>query len=207
MENKLIGSNQVNITGEIVSEFSYHHSIYGEGFYTTDVTSPRLSDKYDSIPVMVSDRLLDVNTDCRGMFVTIEGQFRSYNLYKEDGNHTVLYVFARELEFVKDAEYSTRNNQILLDGCVYKEPVYRKTPLGREIADILLAVNRPYGKTDYIPCICWGRNARYANHFKVGDRCTMSGRIQSRTYMKKISDTEYEERTAYEVSCHKVELV
>lgn len=207
MENKLIGINQVTITGEIVSEFSYDHSILGEGFYMTDVKAIRGSGNCDIIPVMVSDRLLDMDTDYRGMFVTVDGQFRSYNRHEEDGNHLILSVFAREVEFVEGVENSTNNNQILLDGYVCKEPIYRKTPLGREVADILLAVNRPYGKTDYIPCICWSRNARFVSHLAIGQHIHVAGRIQSRFYIKKVSEEKYERKMAYEVSCSAVDLV
>ncbi len=135
------------------------------------------------------------------------GQFRSYNRHEEKKNRLILSVFVREIEFIDELEESSKTNQIYLDGYICKEPVYRKTPLGREIADVLLAVNRPYGKSDYIPCICWGRNARFAGGFSVGDRCEIWGRIQSREYMKKISEDQLEKRIAYEVSVSKLELI
>ena len=141
------------------------------------------------------------------MNVAVNGQFRSYNRHEERKNRLVLSVFAREIAFVDEVEESAKSNQIYLDGYICKEPIYRKTPLGREIADVLLAVNRPYGKSDYIPCICWGRNARYANQFKVGERCAIWGRIQSREYMKKLSEDEIEKRVAFEVSVSKLELL
>ena len=166
----------------------------------------RLSDSTDIIPVMVSERLIDVTADYKGSLVIINGQFRSYNRHEEKKNKLVLSVFAREIEFVDEISENARTNQIFLDGYICKEPVYRKTPLGREIADLLLAVNRPYGKSDYIPCICWGRNARYAANFQVGERCLVWGRIQSREYMKRISDENMEKRVAYEVSVSKLEL-
>ncbi len=156
---------------------------------------------------MVSERLLDVNGDYKGMYIMVNGQFRSYNRHEERKNKLVLSVFAREIEFVDEIGESTKSNQIYLDGYICKEPVYRKTPLGREIADLLLAVNRPYGKSDYIPCICWGRNARFASNFEVGARCAVWGRIQSREYMKKLSDEQLEKRVAYEVSVSKLELM
>jgi single-stranded DNA-binding protein len=155
---------------------------------------------------MISERLLDVSADYRGSLVVINGQFRSYNRHEEHKNKLVLSVFAREIEFVSEISESIKTNQIFLDGYVCKEPIYRKTPLGREIADLLLAVNRPYGKSDYIPCICWGRNARYASNFQVGERCLVWGRIQSREYMKKIGEEELEKRVAYEVSVSKLEI-
>ena len=207
MTDKVIENNQVTIMGEIISDFSFSHEIFGEGFYLMDVRVKRLSESYDEIPVMVSERLIDVTKDYKGMFVCISGQFRSYNRHEERKNRLVLSVFAREIAFVEELEESSKTNQIYLDGYICKEPVYRKTPLGREIADVLLAVNRPYGKSDYIPCICWGRNARFANHFKVGERCAIWGRIQSREYMKKISDIEVEKRVAFEVSVSKLELM
>jgi len=207
MTDKVIENNQVTIMGEIVSDFSFSHEIYGEGFYLVDIRVKRLSESYDEIPLMVSERLLDVKADYKGMYVSVNGQFRSYNRHEERKNRLVLSVFAREIAFVDEVEESAKSNQIYLDGYICKEPIYRKTPLGREIADVLLAVNRPYGKSDYIPCICWGRNARYANQFKVGERCAIWGRIQSREYMKKLSETEIEKRVAFEVSVSKLELM
>ncbi len=207
MTDKVIENNQVVIMGEIVSDFTYSHEIFGEGFYMVDVKVERLSDSIDIIPLMVSERLLDVNGDYKGMYIVVNGQFRSYNRHEERKNKLVLSVFAREIEFVDEIGENTKSNQIFLDGYICKEPIYRKTPLGREIADLLLAVNRPYGKSDYIPCICWGRNARFASNFEVGARCAVWGRIQSREYMKKISEEQLEKRVAYEVSVSKLELV
>ena len=207
MTDKVIENNQVTIMGEIVSGFSYSHEIFGEGFYMVDVRCQRLSESFDVIPVMVSERLLDVTQNYEGALISVNGQFRSYNRHEERKNRLVLSVFAREVEFVEEMEESSKTNQIYLDGYICKEPIYRKTPLGREIADLLLAVNRPYGKSDYIPCICWGRNARYANSFKVGERCAVWGRIQSREYMKKIDEENIERRVAFEVSVSKLELL
>lgn len=172
----------------------------------------RLSDSCDIIPLMVSERLLDMSGDYVGRYISVTGQFRSYNRHEEHRNRLVLSVFVRELDFLDEEEFeryageNSKTNQIFLDGYICKEPIYRKTPLGREIADLLLAVNRPYGKSDYIPCICWGRNARYASNFKVGMQCAVWGRIQSREYMKKLSEEEVEKRIAYEVSVSKLEL-
>lgn len=207
MTDKVIENNQVTIMGEIASGFSYSHEIFGEGFYMVDVKVQRLSDSSDIIPLMISERLIDVTEDYTGYCVEIGGQFRSYNRHEERKNKLVLSVFAREITFVDQIEESAKTNQIYLDGFICKEPIYRKTPLGREIADLLLAVNRPYGKSDYIPCICWGRNARFANSFKVGERCAVWGRIQSREYMKKIDEENVERRIAYEVSVSKLELL
>lgn len=206
MADKVIENNQVTIMGEIISDFTFSHEIFGEGFYMVDVLVPRLSDSTDTIPLMISERLMDVEKDYKGACVAVTGQFRSYNRHEEKKNKLVLSVFVREIEFIEQIEENEKTNQIFLDGYICKEAIYRKTPLGREIADILLAVNRPYGKSDYIPCISWGRNARFANTFKVGDRCRIWGRIQSREYMKKISEEEVERRIAYEVSVSKLEL-
>lgn len=207
MTDKVIENNQVTMMGEIVSDFSYSHEIFGEGFYMVDVKVQRLSDSADIIPLMISERLIDVTQDYKGCKISVNGQFRSYNRHEERKNKLVLSVFAREITFVEDIEESAKTNQIYLDGFICKEPIYRKTPLGREIADLLLAVNRPYGKSDYIPCICWGRNARYADSFRVGERCAIWGRIQSREYMKKIDEENVERRVAYEVSVSKLELL
>lgn len=204
---KVIENNKVTIMGEIVSGFTFSHEIFGEGFYMMDVRCKRLSESYDTIPIMVSERLMDVTADYTGELICVNGQFRSYNRHEERKNRLVLSVFAREVGFVDEMEESSKTNQIFLDGYICKEPIYRKTPLGREIADLLLAVNRPYGKSDYIPCICWGRNARYASNFKVGERCAIWGRIQSREYMKKLDDNNVEKRIAYEVSVSKMELL
>ena len=200
MADRIIENNQVSITGKIVTGFTFSHQVYGEGFYTMDLLVKRLSDSEDRIPVMVSERLVDVTQDYVGQYVEIHGQFRSYNRHEEKHNRLVLSAFARELKFLEEEDSLAPVNQIFLDGYICKPPVYRKTPLGREIADLLLAVNRPYGKSDYIPCICWGRNARYASAFEVGGHVLIWGRIQSREYMKRIGENETQKRIAYEVS-------
>ena len=205
MEDKIIENNQVSIMGKVASGFTFSHQVYGEGFYLVDVLVKRLSDSEDRIPLMVSERLVDVTQDYEGEYIMVQGQFRSYNRHEEKKNRLVLSVFVRELTFVEEADDSIKTNQIFLDGYICKPPVYRKTPLGREIADLLLAVNRPYGKSDYIPCICWGRNARYASAFEVGGHVLIWGRIQSREYIKKLGENETEKRVAYEVSVSKLE--
>ena len=207
MADKIIENNQVSIMGQIISQFTFSHQVFGEGFYLIDVLVKRLSDSEDRIPVMISERLIDVTQDYEGEYIQVYGQFRSYNRHEEKKNRLVLSVFAREVSFVEDEDDSVKSNQIFLDGYICKPPVYRKTPLGREIADLLIAVNRPYGKSDYIPCICWGRNARYASAFAVGGHVLIWGRIQSRYYVKKLSETETEKRTAYEVSVSKLEYI
>lgn len=205
--DKIIENNQVSIMGKIDTPFTFSHQVYGEGFYTMDLLVRRLSDSEDRIPVMVSERLIDVEQDYRGEYLEVQGQFRSYNRHDEKRNRLVLSVFAREVHFLDEEEEENPVNQIFLDGYICKPPVYRKTPLGREIADLLLAVNRPYGKSDYIPCISWGRNARYASAFSVGGHVLIWGRIQSRDYLKKMGENESEKRTAYEVSVSKLEYI
>lgn len=207
MTDKILGNNQVNVYGEVISEFSFSHEVYGEGFYMVQLSVKRLSKVYDVIPLMVSDRLIDVTKDYRGCFLEASGQFRSYNRHEENRNRLVLSVFVRDLHLDEEEQESERPNYIFLDGYLCKPPVYRKTPLGREIADLLLAVNRPYGKSDYIPCICWGRNARYADGFEVGEHVQLYGRIQSREYQKQVDEEHVETRIAYEISVSKLECV
>ena len=207
MADKLFENNQVTMIGEIVSEFEFSHEVYGEGVYLVDRSVSRLSDSVDYIPLMVSERLVDVTQSYIGETISVSGQFRSYNRHEEKKNRLILSVFVRELEFVDEIEDDIKSNQIYLDGYICKEPIYRKTPLGREIADLLVAVNRSYGKSDYIPCICWGRNARYASSFEVGSHVEVYGRIQSREYIKKIGEEQTEKRVAYEVSVNKIEFL
>ena len=207
MSDKIIENNQVTIMGEIASPFIFSHEVYGEGFYMVDVHVKRLSNSEDNIPLMISERLIDVSQDYTGEFIMVSGQFRSYNRHDEQKNRLVLSVFVREVEFIEEELDGAKTNNIFLDGYICKLPVYRKTPLGREIAHLLLAVNRPYGKSDYIPCICWGRNARFASGFEVGEHVQIIGRIQSREYIKKLTETETEKRVAYEVSVSKLECL
>ena len=203
----MIENNKVEIVGEIVSEFRFSHEVFGEGFYIVDVNVERLSELTDTIPLMVSERLVDINENYIGRLVDVSGQFRSYNKHEGIKNRLVLSIFVREWEEVEENLDAGRTNQIFLDGYICKNPIYRKTPLGREIADLLIAVNRPYGKSDYIPCIAWGRNARYASGFEVGSHVQVWGRVQSREYIKRINDEETEKHTAYEVSVSKLEYL
>lgn len=199
-------NNRVKISGMVCSGFTFSHDVFGEGFYIMKVDVGRKSEAVDFIPVMVSDRLVDVEKDYNGMYVEISGQFRSYNRQDGEKSRLVLSVFAREIEFKEECS-GLDTNDISLTGYICKQPVYRKTPLGREVTDVLLAVNRPYGKSDYIPCIVWGRNARFAEALSVGTCVEIFGRIQSREYQKKISENEFETRTAYEVSVSRIEEV
>ena len=207
MKDKVIENNQVTVMGTIVSELTYTHEIYGEKFYMMDVEIERLSGSTDVIPVTISERLIDVEQDYKGSIISVCGQFRSYNRHEGNKTHLILSIFAREVEFIEELFIGSQSNSIYLDGFICKEPIYRKTPLGREIADLLIAVNRPYGKSDYIPCICWGRNARFVNDLKLGNRIAVNGRIQSREYMKRIDEETIEKRVAYEVSVSTIKLL
>ncbi len=204
--NELRENNKVQVTGKIISGFTYSHEVFGEKFYTVDLAAPRLSGTEDIIPLMVSEQLMDIRQDYSGCTVEVTGKFQSYNRQEEAKRRLILFLFVKE---IRDTELvgGDQSNQIFLEGYICKEPVYRKTPLNREIADLLLAVNRSYGRSDYIPCIAWGRNARYAAGFQVGTRIRIWGRIQSREYTKKLSETESEVRTAYEVSVSRLEVV
>ena len=197
------GNNRAEVIGEIYSDFTYSHEVYGETFYIFKIRLPRLSDSIDCINVIISDRfLIDSEFDV-GDKVHITGQFRSYNNYSETGSRLILVLFAKSIDFADESDYYM--NEIILNGYICKPPVYRTTPFGREITDILLAVNRNHNKSDYIPCIAWGRNAKYAGMLSVGDNITVTGRIQSRDYQKKISEEEVVTKTAYEVSVSKIE--
>lgn len=204
-------NNKVTLSGEIVSNFEFEYEVFGEGFYTAMLASERTSGQKDIIPIMVSERLVDVKADWIGRFVKVSGQFRSYNKHEGEKNRLVLSVFVREFEEI-EFEYQepgsgNDENHISLDGYICKQPICRKTKIGREIADILLAANRKYGKTDYMPTIFWGRNARFASGLGIGTRLRIDGRIQSREYRKRISGDEFETRTAYEVNASKLMVV
>lgn len=202
-----ITNNQATVSGVIADEFTFNHEIYAEKFYTFTLNIPRLSGTDDSVRVMVSERLLAEDSFNIGDTVDIEGQFRSYNSYEPGGeNRLVLTVFAKDIQ--KSGNDPKHNpNTLFLNGYICKKPIYRVTPFGREITDLLIAVNRSYNKSDYIPVIAWGRNARYARTLEVGDNVKIWGRIQSRQYQKKLSDEETVTKTAYEVSVNRMELV
>ncbi|HOM01713.1 MAG TPA: single-stranded DNA-binding protein [Acetivibrio sp.] len=207
MVGNIIENNIVTISGKIVSEAVFSHEVYGEGFYCFTLEVPRLSDSYDRINVTVSERLISKQDLEIGKFIEVEGQFRSYNNYNNpEGSKLILTVFAREISFLEDDKKIKNPNQIFLNGFICKKPIYRTTPFGREITDILLAVNRPYNKSDYIPCICWGRNARYSAGLDVGQNIKIWGRIQSREYQKKLDTGETITKVAFEVSVSKMEV-
>ena len=199
-------NNKVELTGTIITEPEFNHEVFGEGFYNMHLKVDRLSGTADIIPLIISERLINLNDKYTGTAVNVSGVYSSYNKHEEKRNRLLLYVFVCEIEKANPGEH-TDLNKIQLDGYVCKEPIYRKTPLGREIADLLIAVNRPYGKSDYIPCIAWGRNARYASTFEVGGHIQIWGRVQSREYVKKINEEESEKHIAYEVSVSKLEYI
>ena len=205
-------NNQLTLVGKVTSEKRFSHEIYGEKFYIFDLSVPRLSGNADIIPITISERLVEQDLEI-GKNIVIEGQFRSYNSYQNEKNRLVLTVFAKEVTFAKEDEEEFKpskensSNEVVLDGFICKKPVYRKTPFGREIADVLLAVNRAYNKSDYIPCIAWGRNARFCENMPVGTEVRVVGRVQSRQYEKKYEDGTSEIRIAYEVSVASLEVI
>ncbi|MCT4593494.1 MAG: single-stranded DNA-binding protein [Anaeromicrobium sp.] len=205
MTDKVIDTNLVSVIGEVCSPLSFSHEMYGEGFYSLDVKVPRLSEYNDVLPITISERILmGENIKC-GTKLKVEGQLRSYNKYVNGKNKLVITVFARDMEVFEEEEIKNPN-QVFLDGYICKEPVYRSTPFGREITDMLIAVNRPYNKSDYIPCIAWGRNARFSEKLKVGDHIKIWGRAQSREYQKKLNEENVITKVAYEVSISKMEI-
>ena len=206
-------NNQLVLVGKVTSDKRISHEIYGEKFYIFDLSVPRLSGNADIIPITISERLLLEEDLEIGKNVIIEGQFRSYNSFENEKNKLVLTVFAKEIKFAEDQEEDFKptkentSNEVILDGFICKKPIYRKTPFGREIADVLLAVNRAYNKSDYIPCIAWGRNARFCENIPVGTEVKIIGRVQSRQYEKKYEDGTSEIKIAYEVSVASLEVI
>ncbi len=206
-------NNHIVLVGKVTSDKRFSHEIYGEKFYVFDLSVPRLSGTSDSIPITVSERLMvngELPIDTK---ITVEGQFRSYNSYGEGKNRLILTVFAKNIILLEDQESEVEakkdfiSNEVTLIGYICKKPVYRQTPFGREIADILLAVNRAYSKSDYIPCIAWGRTARYCENMEVGTEVKIVGRVQSRQYEKKHEDGTIESKVAYEVSVASLEVI
>lgn len=199
-------NNQATFSGEIISEFEYSHDVLGEKFYTSVLCAKRKSGVHDKIPFIVSERLVDVSEAWTGQIVKLFGQIRSYNKRIGDKLKLVLYVFVREISLLDEREKYDSNN-VVIDGYICKDPKYRLTPLGREITDVLFAVNRPYSKSDYIPTVFWGRNAEFINCLDVGTRIKAVGRLQSRDYVKKHEDGTEETKTAYELSVSTFEVV
>lgn len=205
MENNIC-NNLAEMTGFVEDEPIFNHELFGENFYIFTLRIPRLSGINDYIKIMISDRLMTDFEIKPEDEIKVTGQFRSYNNYQNGENRLVLTVFAKDL-FLPQSEETTNPNSLYLNGFICKEPIYRTTPFGREITDLLIAVNRTYNKSDYIPVIAWGRNARYCRTFHVGDRIKLWGRVQSREYQKKLDDDTTLTKTAYEVSVSKLELV
>lgn len=203
----LINTNAVTIIGKIVGDKKFSHEIYGEGFYIYNIEIPRLSEVVDRLPLTVSDRLLIEEGLKDGDIIKVEGQLRSYNKFIDNSNRLVLTIFAKHITFFEDKKESKNPNKIFLEGYICKSPIYRETPFGREITDLLIAVNRLYNKSDYIPTIAWGRNARFSSNLNVGDKIRIWGRVQSRQYQKKYPEGNIENKVAYEVSISKMEKV
>ena len=186
MSDKIIENNQVTVIGSVASEFTYSHEVFGEGFYMVDILVKRLSNSSDRIPVMVSERLIDVTQDYKGRSIMVSGQFRSYNRHEEQKNRLVLSVFAREMEFIEEEPDGAKTNHILLEGYMCKTPVYRKTPLGREIADLLLAVNRPYGKIRLYPLYLLGKKRTVRIELRCRRTCAYTGKDPKQRICKEI---------------------
>lgn len=213
MNTNYSDNNHLILVGKVTSDKVFSHEIYGEKFYSFDLSVPRLSGNDDIIPITISERLLMEEDLAIGKKVVIEGQFRSYNSYENERNRLVLTVFAKEIKFAENQEEEIEvskdnsTNEVLLNGFICKTPIYRQTPFGREISDLLLAVNRAYNKSDYIPCIAWGRNARFCQNIPVGTEVKILGRVQSRKYEKKYEDGTVQVKVAYEVSVSSLEII
>ncbi len=216
MNTNYLENNYLTLVGKVTGEKRFSHEIYGERFYVFNLEIPRLSGNSDIIPITVSERLIKEETLQEGHQLLVKGQFRSYNSYENNKNRLILTVFAKDIIEVEEKEEDEENemvkkdtitNEVVLVGYICKKPIYRQTPFGREISDILLAVNRAYNKSDYIPCIAWGRNARFCQDIEVGSQVKIVGRVQSRQYEKKHEDGTVETRVAYEVSVGSLEVI
>ena len=217
MDTNYLENNYLTLVGKVTGEKKFSHEIYGERFYIFNLEIPRLSGVVDIIPITISERLINDDTLNQGQKLLVKGQFRSYNSYESEKNRLILTVFAKDVRIISEEEQSEEENEmtkkdvvtneVVLIGYICKKPIYRQTPFGREIADILLAVNRAYNKSDYIPCIAWGRNARFCQNLEVGSQIKLVGRVQSRTYEKKHEDGSVETRVAYEVSVGSLEVI
>ena len=216
LDTNYLENNYLTLVGKVTGEKRFSHEIYGESFYLFNLSIPRLSGNSDIIPITISERLIKEDTLQEGKKLVIKGQFRSYNSYQNEKNRLILTVFAKDIVEVNETENEEENdiarkdiitNEVVLIGYICKKPIYRQTPFGREIADVLLAVNRSYNKSDYIPCIAWGRNARFCQNLEVGSQVKVVGRVQSRSYEKKYEDGTSETRVAYEVSIGSLELI
>ena len=213
MNTNYSDNNHIVLVGKVTSDKTFSHEIYGEKFYIFNLSVPRLSGNADIIPITISERLLELEDLAIDKKIIVEGQFRSYNSYENEKNRLVLTVFAKDVKFAENQDEEIEvskdfiSNEVVLNGYICKKPIYRQTPFGREISDILLAVNRAYNKSDYIPCIAWGRNARFCENIAVGTEVKIVGRVQSRSYEKKYDDGRVETKVAYEVSVASLEVV
>ena len=213
MNTLYLDNNHITLVGKVTSEKKFSHEIYGEKFYIFNLSVPRLSGNNDNIPITISERLITDKGLPLESKMSVTGQFRSYNSYEGEKNRLVLTVFAKNIEFLEDQESDIPvgkdfvTNEVVLNGYICRKPIYRKTPFGREIADVLLAVNRSFNKSDYIPCIAWGRNAKFCETVAVGTEIKIVGRVQSRQYEKKHEDGSIENRVAYEVSIATLEVI
>ena len=216
LDTNYLENNYLTLVGKVTGEKKFSHEIYGERFYRFNLGIPRLSGNEDIIPITISERLIQEDTLQEGKKLLVKGQFRSYNSYENEKNRLILTVFAKDVIEVEDNQEEEENeivkkdtitNEVVLIGYICKKPIYRQTPFGREISDVLLAVNRAYNKSDYIPCIAWGRNARFCQNLEVGSQVKVIGRVQSRTYEKKYEDGTIETRVAYEVSIGSLEVI
>ena len=216
MDTNYLENNYLTLVGKVTGEKRFSHEIYGERFYIFDLEIPRLSGNSDIIPITTSERLIKEEMLEEGKKLLVKGQFRSYNSYQNEKNRLILTVFAKDIMEVEENEENSENemvrkdtitNEVVLIGYICKKPIYRQTPFGREIADLLLAVNRAYNKSDYIPTIAWGRNARFCQDLEIGARVKVVGRVQSRQYEKKHEDGTVENRVAYEVSVGSLEVI
>ncbi len=214
MDTNYLENNYLTLVGKVTGEKKFSHEIYGERFYIFNLSIPRLSGNADIIPITVSERLITDSMLEEGKKLLVKGQFRSYNSFENEKNKLILTVFAKDIQELENKEEEneiarkdTITNEVILIGYICKKPIYRQTPFGREIADLLLAVNRAYNKSDYIPSIAWGRNARFCQNLEVGTRVKVVGRVQSRTYEKKFEDGTQETRVAYEVSIGSLEVI
>lgn len=199
-------NNSIKMGGKVSSELEVSHEVYGEKFYRFYLDVERLSGQSDHIPVIISERLIDIEDFNIGKLIELEGQFRSYNQYIDGRSKLMLSVFVKTITTLEVEESAKTLNEISLNGFICKPAIYRKTPLGREIADILIAVNRAYNKSDYIPCILWGRNAKYCENIAVGTNVAVVGRVQSRMYEKKDAEGNATNHIAYEISVSKFEI-
>ena len=218
MDTNYLENNYLTLVGKVTGEKKFSHEIYGERFFIFNLEIPRLSGISDLIPITISERLINEDTLQEGRKLLVKGQFRSYNSYESEKNRLILTVFAKDVKVIEEEEEKNEEeneisrkdiitNEVVLVGYICKKPIYRQTPFGREIADLLLAVNRAYNKSDYIPCIAWGRNARFCQNLEVGAQIKLVGRVQSRTYEKKHEDGTVETRVAYEVSVGSLEVI